>query len=346
MSFHVTRIEHYTKIQAFMRIILLVIAMVWSYLSFAQEKPKGPVKSVYITSQNTDIDRSGNETVDRPVFVERSTYDKDGYLTRGEYGRGRDHGHLIDVYRYQGKLLMEKEFWDEEMKIGYRQVFEYRNGRVVVERWYTQGGKNDHKINYIYENDRLVRTEQFRGTKKYPSVTILYDERGREVETILFDENDGGSSFNVMRTVYDKKDRVVEETSYGDKSQNNKATYRYDDVCKRMKETHYKNGKWEKQKEYNYNDLGDLVREYERTNAPRILWQTTYSYVYSTEGTVLKKIENHHNETNGQRHTQKITTSYMDFDRYGNYLQAVMISEDDSGKDMITTTRWIKYYEQ
>jgi hypothetical protein len=323
---------------------IFILFVFLSSFSLAQEKVNGPVKSVLVTKANSSVDKSGKENKEESLVVERSNYNRGGNLVFAKYYTGHGDDVLTNKYQYKGTQLIEEEFIDIH-GLGYKAVYKYSKGHVTEEKWYTKDGKNNHKSVYIYDGSRLLRTEQFRGQKKYPSVVTIYDAQKNIIEMMFVTEYKGGMRFDYNRNRYDKKGRLVEATQDGTNGKSVKTTYVYNDENKSMKETMYKDGVIETKKKYYYNTDNDIIEEYTYNNNTHEAIRSLYKYVYNSDGLLARKTELRYRTYNEHTYSSKTVTEYLDFDKHKNYLQILETSNDSRGKTVVTTNMVINYYE-
>ncbi|GAA4467855.1 hypothetical protein GCM10023093_24360 [Nemorincola caseinilytica] len=292
---------------------------------------------MHVTRWGENVDEVGDTKVWGPYFAESRTYNMDGNITMAKYGDDRNKGAVYSVhtYKYNGGLLAKSEVKDKRHGFDYKTLYKYSNDRLTEELWYTKDARNDSKIQYIYDGDRLLRAEQFVGGKKYPSRVDLYDERQNIVERMFVTEFEGGMIFTYFRSVYDRKNRLIEETSHRTNGENKRTVYRYDDSKPGMKMLQYENGHLQRTTEYLYDRYGNVVKEHTRYDDGNSR-HTTTKYVYDLQGNILKKTELYKGGTT--------TTTYLDFDRYGNYRRAVWDMKGASGSSKITMDQEITYF--
>lgn len=143
----------------------------------------------------------------------------------------------------RGNLIKESDYTMEGTLLGWREYQYDTAGNRVEERDY-DGGALQHREVHIY------------------------DEQGNKIATIRIDalgEPEGHWEFR-----YDKKKRLIEETTYlTDVSVFAKACYRYDDIGNPTEEAHYDHGNVLSTKSsysYEYDATGNWIKRITRVN--------------------------------------------------------------------------------
>ena len=184
-----------------------------------------PLKTLRYKESCTAVSTNGTKTV--------TYYDKNGRidLEEGFYGedvvRKADYqydkkGRLIKVehfsfnklsetekYVYSGSLLSEKHILDESSVLMSKTVYTYVDGVLELHTEYDKEGNAVSEQKYIYENNKLIKTENVKIASEDTVTTNLVYENGKVVKEkqIL----NGGEEKNIRYT-FDSKGNMLSKT--------------------------------------------------------------------------------------------------------------------------------------
>jgi len=218
------------------------------------EKISGKVNSIYYTYSEyfQYFDEIKLETKGEGYY--KIFYEKEKIIRQEEFGLDNflKKTGLEKFYYDENSNLVEEERYDKEGELYNRNLYTYKEGRLIEEVRYHQ--KYKQKTIYTYDVlGRISHEEDFWDDVSIGKNTVIYDDSGRRIKLV--------SSDTTEEYIYDNKGQLVSKMTIENDIGSGKLTneYEYDDRGNLIKDTSYFMGEIENRVCYVYDNDNNII---------------------------------------------------------------------------------------
>jgi hypothetical protein len=259
-----------------------------------ERKLNGKVKSVITTTYPGD-EKFGEyvkkESISNQVYQKTERFNEKGFVT-----------YILET----GMISMREEYFYDSS--GHLKEIISKDKKSIV--------KCDKNGNVVTIDNFSLGNENLSDGTLTGKVTYKYDEKGNQIEMIVYDRE--GKLSRKQTRLYDKRGNNVESVLSFESMNNNETTFKM-----------------------NYDEKGNMI------------YRESYDYIGQKKSKETYKYDENRNEIEADQELQtesgisysyKTTTKYV-FDQFKNWTKMVRVLDFTNSKNIIILEREIEYYE-